>query len=165
MSILQQGHVALCGTFCLLFKGGTKFVKFQGLVFRKSCSTFKVIGHRAPCPAGVSHLAELVHVCERRPDAPLIGLSLVVMEVTGWVVLECEPFLYFSSLVPLLIVKLMIELRSSDLWVISSELWFFFMALLIVVVSLPSKTLPKCRFVSKDFLSKLQIYLDTLKSQ
>lgn len=53
VSILQQGHVALCGTFCLLFKGGTKFVKFQGLVFRKSCSTFKVIGHRAPCPAGV----------------------------------------------------------------------------------------------------------------
>lgn len=112
-----------------------------------------------------SHLAELVHVCEWRPDGPAIGLSLVFMEVTGWVVLECELFLYFSSLVPLLIVKLMIKLRSSDLWVISSELWFFFMALLIVVVSLPRKTLPKCRFVSKDLLSKLQIYLDTLKSQ
>uniref|UniRef100_A0A674MDK7 palmitoyl-protein hydrolase n=1 Tax=Takifugu rubripes TaxID=31033 RepID=A0A674MDK7_TAKRU len=71
-----------------------------------------------------SHLAELVHVCEQQPDGPAIGLSLVFMEVTGWVVLECELFLYFSSLIPLLIVKLMIKLRSSDLWVISSELWF-----------------------------------------
>ncbi|TWW79944.1 Lysophospholipase-like protein 1 [Takifugu flavidus] len=35
-----------------------------------------------------SHLAELVHVCEQQPDGPAIGLSLVFMEVTGWVVLE-----------------------------------------------------------------------------
>lgn len=102
-TVLQQGQIDLddlSGTFCLLFKEGTHFVKFQGLVL-------------------VS-------------DGPAIGVSLVFMEVTGWVVLECQFFLYFSSLVPLLIVELMIKLRSSGLWVISSELWFFFLALLVL---------------------------------